>query len=171
MGVAISGASTTRRWNVSGTNKLEWRLMADFRIHGPTSVVQAGDAYPRLQAVRRVSQAVPRHGHGGGHPPVPVAPFRGGREHLQSHFLAAISCWIKARKLWLEAEDLDDAREMRAWRSIAIAFLALGVNKQLDLQTALTEVGRVLANSQGWYAQRQSVQVVRSLAWSPLSFW
>ena len=46
MGVAISGASTTRRWNVSGTNKLEWRLMADFRIHGPTSVVQAGDAYP-----------------------------------------------------------------------------------------------------------------------------
>ena len=81
------------------------------------------------------------------------------------------ACWIKARKLWLEAEDLDDAREMRAWRSIAIAFLALGVNKQLDLQTALTEVGRVLANSQGWYAQRQSVQVVRSLAWSPLSFW
>jgi hypothetical protein len=75
------------------------------------------------------------------------------------YFLAAISCWIMARKLCLEVEDADNARELRAWRSIAIAFLALGVNKQLDLQTALTEVGRVLANSQGWYAQRQSVQV------------
>jgi hypothetical protein len=35
---------------------------------------------------------------------------------------------------------------------------ALGINKQLDLQTALTELGRVLALSQGWYEQRQVVQ-------------
>jgi hypothetical protein len=38
-------------------------------------------------------------------------------------------------------------------------FLALGINKQLDLQTALTELGRVLAYDQGWYEERQTVQV------------
>jgi hypothetical protein len=37
--------------------------------------------------------------------------------------------------------------------------LALGVNKQLDLQSALTEAGRVVANIQGWYAQRALVQL------------
>ena len=75
------------------------------------------------------------------------------------YFLAAISCWITAGRIRLEAEDADDAKELRAWRSIAITFLALGINKQLDLQTALTELGRVVANFQGWYDQRQSVQV------------
>src|SRR5271154_6676510 len=72
------------------------------------------------------------------------------------YFSAAIDCWITARKLCLERES---SKELRAWRSIALAFLVLGINKQLDLQTALTEAGRVLANFQGWYDQRQSVQV------------
>jgi hypothetical protein len=75
------------------------------------------------------------------------------------YFLAAIDCWITARRLYLERGDADGEKELRAWRSIAIAFLALGFNKQLDLQTALTEAGRVLANFQGWYDQRQSVQL------------
>src|SRR6202162_6626487 len=46
-----------------------------------------GDAegpHSKLQTVRRVSQAVPGYRHGGGHPPVPTAPFGDGREHLQS---------------------------------------------------------------------------------------
>jgi hypothetical protein len=38
-------------------------------------------------------------------------------------------------------------------------FVGLGINKQLDLQTALTEFGRVLADNQGWYDKRQVVQV------------
>src|SRR5882762_7382922 len=42
----------------------------------------AEEPYPQLQAVRCVSQAEPRHRDGGGHSPVPVAPFRDGREHL-----------------------------------------------------------------------------------------
>jgi hypothetical protein len=43
--------------------------------------------------------------------------------------------------------------------AIAILFCALGINKQLDLQTALTELGRVVASRQGWYDARQIVQV------------
>jgi hypothetical protein len=38
-------------------------------------------------------------------------------------------------------------------------FLFLGINKQLDLQTALTETGRYLAHYQGWYEQRQLIQL------------
>jgi hypothetical protein len=34
-----------------------------------------------------------------------------------------------------------------------------GINKQPDLQTALTEAGRYPAHYQGWYDQRQVVQL------------
>lgn len=36
--------------------------------------------------------------------------------------------------------------------------LVLGLNKQLDLQSLLTEVGRALARAEGWYGQRRVVQ-------------
>src|SRR5262249_9826495 len=71
--------------------------------------------------------------------------------------MAAGSCWVSARKLALESIPL--SHEHRAWRAISILFLALGINKQLDLQTAFTEAGRVLASYQGWYEQRQFVQL------------
>ena len=51
-------------------------------------------------------------------------------------------------------------KEQRIWATISILFLCLGINKQLDLQSALTEIGRVLAYDEGWYDQRQSVQLV-----------
>jgi hypothetical protein len=39
---------------------------------------------------------------------------------------------------------------------LLMAFLCL--NKQLDLQSLLTDVGRVLAKQEGWYGQRRAVQ-------------
>jgi hypothetical protein len=75
------------------------------------------------------------------------------------YFLAALGCWITSRTLGSEGFAAGSTNEARAWRWIAVTFLALGINKQLDLQTALTEAGRVLANLQGWYDQRQPVQV------------
>jgi hypothetical protein len=75
------------------------------------------------------------------------------------YFLAALGCWITARTLSSGEFAAGGTKEVRAWRWIAVTFVALGINKQLDLQTALTEVGRALANFQGWYDQRQSVQV------------
>ena len=35
---------------------------------------------------------------------------------------------------------------------------ATGFNKQLDLQTAFTELGRMMAREAGWYSERQGVQ-------------
>jgi hypothetical protein len=47
---------------------------------------------------------------------------------------------------------------------MAIGLGALGVNKQLDLQSALTELGRILATDGGWYDSRHRVQRVFILA-------
>ena len=45
------------------------------------------------------------------------------------------------------------------WLSIAALMAFLGLNKQLDLQTALTATGRCMAQAQGWYDQRYLVQL------------
>lgn len=44
------------------------------------------------------------------------------------------------------------------WAVLTLILGFLAINKQLDLQTALTEVGRCLAWSQGWYESRRFVQ-------------
>jgi hypothetical protein len=80
-------------------------------------------------------------------------PTVGGWITVGLYFVACASCWITARNL------TGSKRETRIWWSITALFLALGINKQLDLQTALTEAGRVVANTQGWYQQRQIVQL------------
>jgi hypothetical protein len=48
--------------------------------------------------------------------------------------------------------------EWTVWRLLLVCMFALGINKQLDLQTAFTEVGWILAHKQGWYDDRQEVQ-------------
>jgi len=46
------------------------------------------------------------------------------------------------------------------WLGFFLMLLFLGINKQLDLQTAVTEMGRMAAHSEGWYAIRRRFQVV-----------
>lgn len=75
------------------------------------------------------------------------------------YFSAAIRCWIIARELRWAAHDIEGAKELRCWRSITAACLALGMSKQLDLPTLLTNTGRVIARLQGWYEQRRSAQL------------
>ena len=45
------------------------------------------------------------------------------------------------------------------WLAIAAITAFLAVNKQLDLQTALTATGRCMAHAQGWYDNRWLVQI------------
>jgi uncharacterized membrane protein (UPF0136 family) len=54
----------------------------------------------------------------------------------------------------------DDRGEARLWLALTIAMALLGINKQLDLQTLLTEVGRTVARQQGWYQRRHHVQLI-----------
>ena len=49
---------------------------------------------------------------------------------------------------------------MGFWRFVAILMTFLGFNKQLDLQTLFTQIGRYFAHIGGWYDQRQTVQIL-----------
>jgi hypothetical protein len=46
------------------------------------------------------------------------------------------------------------------WALLMVLFIFLGLNKQIDLQTWLTDIGRRVAQAQGWYEQRARVQAI-----------
>ena len=55
--------------------------------------------------------------------------------------------------------DQNHRRQSQAfWGMIAVVMAALALNKQLDLQSLLTALGRCLAQDQGWYENRRLVQ-------------
>lgn len=78
-------------------------------------------------------------------------PTVGGWLTVILYFLAVVSCWKTARNSKLP--------DRKIWYAITILFFGLGINKELDLQSALAELGRVLALQEGWYGQRQTVQL------------
>ncbi len=45
------------------------------------------------------------------------------------------------------------------WAPVAVLLLLLGINKQLDLQSWLTQVLRDLSHQQGWYDDRRPLQL------------
>ena len=45
------------------------------------------------------------------------------------------------------------------WAMLGLLMLFLGVNKQIDMQTWLTEFGREIAREQGWYEERREIQM------------
>lgn len=73
------------------------------------------------------------------------------------YFMASITCGILACRVGLEQPHWP--RERGAWRSLAVLFLGLGINRQLNLDTVFTQAGRVLANYQGWYGHRALFQL------------
>ena len=54
--------------------------------------------------------------------------------------------------------------ERALWIALALLMAALAVNKQLDLQSALTAAGRCVSQDQGWYDARRGVQALFTLA-------
>ena len=75
-------------------------------------------------------------------------------------FLAAVLCWrrvLLAKRLRTGSEPGDS---LLFWCLLAAVMLFLAINKQLDLQTLLTEIGRNVAIAQGWYEQRGQLQLL-----------
>lgn len=96
---------------------------------------------PLLAAVQR-DRWVPGIGD-----PTPVGWLTVG-----AYLAAAYACWRAALRR-------GGGRRSRAfWWILALSLLGLGLNKQLDLQSALTVWGRRLAIAQGWYQDRRPVQ-------------
>lgn len=89
---------------------------------------------------------------------------------------AAITAFITAIRTALP--------ERRMWWLVGILMALLCLNKQLDLQSLLTDIGRIIAFDQGWYEERRMIQkdfilgllslsgmTVAFLVWRFRSFW
>ena len=74
-------------------------------------------------------------------------------------YLAALLYCVRAMRR-ARAEGPPARVLLLAWFALAGLMLALGINKQLDLQSWLTMVGREFAQRDGWYAERHEVQKV-----------
>ena len=72
------------------------------------------------------------------------------------YFLGAWQCYRVATIFTIKLRPYEGV----IWWTLVYGLLALGINKQLDLQSALTEIGRILATQQGWYEKRYKVQVI-----------
>ena len=70
-----------------------------------------------------------------------------------SYFFCAITAFFVA---FLARKE--DRRVFFLWGAIAVLMTFLGINKQLDLQSLLTEMGRQVARAQGWMDHRRIVQ-------------
>jgi hypothetical protein len=72
------------------------------------------------------------------------------------YLIAALASALAARSVPGNEPRL--RRERRFWWIAASILLFLAVNKQADLQTLMTQIGRCSAQLSGWYDQRQIVQ-------------
>jgi hypothetical protein len=78
-----------------------------------------------------------------------------------AYFATSWCCWACARRLRRTGAS---SREIWVWTLLTVSLAVLGLNKQFDLQTAFTEVGRIVAHRQGWYESRRIVQKVLIVA-------
>jgi hypothetical protein len=80
-----------------------------------------------------------------------------------AYLAGAIACGWAARLTLLD-------RDRRFWAGTAMLLVLLGLNKQLDLQTLLTHVGRWMAEQEGWYGSRRLVQAAFLVALAAAAF-
>jgi hypothetical protein len=84
-----------------------------------------------------------------------------------SYFISSLICALVARRLH-EAGSGAGRRQSRFWLILAATMFALGWNKQLDLQILLTQIGREISRSGGWYSQRRPLQAAFAISCAAL---
>ncbi len=77
---------------------------------------------------------------------------------VAAYAAAAVMCFVAARRRLMPADSEKNRRRRRLWLGVAVFMLLLCINKQFDLQSLVTDVGRVLADRGGWYDSRRIVQ-------------
>jgi hypothetical protein len=75
-----------------------------------------------------------------------------------------VAGYLIAAFLTFRAASATAGRERGFWLATGIAMVLLGINKQLDLQSDLTDFGRAAAHAEGWYSWRRDVQGLFLLA-------
>ncbi len=102
----------------------------------------------------------PTGGVDGGWSPGIGDPTPMGWLTVVAYFAAAHACHRAHRRSRAASSRgaTSESRVARLWVGLAALLFALGVNKQLDLQSLLTAIGRELAYADGWYEERRKVQ-------------
>lgn len=67
-----------------------------------------------------------------------------------SYFLTALFCFFVMRA---------SPKKCRFWRVLTVLLLFLGINKQLDLQSLITNIGKIVVNDLGLYHLRFYIQL------------
>ena len=75
--------------------------------------------------------------------------------YLLAAFLCLRALFCSQRSL---LPDIVKKKSRLFWAFLFIIMLFLACNKQLDIQTYITAVGREVAHAQGWYEQRRTIQ-------------
>ena len=79
---------------------------------------------------------------------------------VAAYAAAAVLCFIAAHRCLVAADAGETRRSRRIWWGVAVLMAFLCINKQLDLQSLFTDVGRLIAERQGWYGERRTVQLL-----------
>jgi hypothetical protein len=77
-----------------------------------------------------------------------------------AYVLVSLLSLKAAQRYHSDSDTGQDRLRRRMWLGVASLMSFLGINKQLDLQSLFTEMGREIAFKGGWYSQRRSVQFV-----------
>ncbi len=72
---------------------------------------------------------------------------------VAAYAFAAFTAWLAARRA---GHAPGGSRGL--WVLVAMLMVFLCINKQIDLQSLFTDVGRVFAKKQGWYEDRRQFQ-------------
>jgi hypothetical protein len=75
-----------------------------------------------------------------------------------AYFSTAALCVYVARRLGQDPRA--ESSQRRAWWILSLLLVALGINKQLDLQGLLLELGRAFASRHGLYERRRVLQMI-----------
>jgi hypothetical protein len=79
---------------------------------------------------------------------------------VAAYLAAALACGLAAyREPMLDGTRRSRGRPSRFWLALAGLMLALGINKQLDLQSLVTQIGRDTVRAWGLYSGRRELQI------------
>jgi hypothetical protein len=75
---------------------------------------------------------------------------------VAAYALTALTAWLASRRAKRSPGTVGGSHF--TWTLVSILMAALCLNKQLDLQSLLTDIGRVISYHGGWYADRREFQ-------------
>ena len=77
------------------------------------------------------------------------------------YFIVALICLKAAFISKLDNNKSNQENSIKNfWLLLTFFLITLGINKQLDLQTLITQVGRSITISFGWYDNRHLIQLI-----------